>query len=156
MERFFRTSASKLILVCSMVLASLSANAATSVSATENSSSTDFKRGYILGGFGAVTSHGQLYSSNTFGTSFSLSLGGFITSRWSAGLFYKGGVSTTADFGMLGGGFYASNISGIETDYSILKKEKHEFRGGLKVGQVSISGINSVIILNFPVLESLI
>lgn len=114
------------------------------IAAEHPDTADSYRRGYFKGTVGLGASFGSAYSSNTFGGGAGLSLGGFVARRWSLGVFYKGAVSATPDFGLLGGGYFASTIYGVETDFSLVKGRSNEFRLGARAGQIRVGGVSSV------------
>lgn len=102
-------------------------------------------RFYIKGGLGATASNGEAYDTNSFGGSFNLSAGGFITPRWTAGLAYRDTLTTTSDLGMFGGGFFASKMYGLETEYSLAHGEHDDFRLGAKAVRVVTQGVSTAL-----------
>jgi hypothetical protein len=133
-----------LILALTAVLSS-SARAEEEMEASQ--SNPDAHRWYIKGQLGFGGSRGEAYSANTWGLGYGVSAGAFLAPRWSLGLFYKSAATSTADMGLLGGGFSLARTYGLETDYSISKSESGEFRVGVKGARVGVETENSVIFL---------
>lgn len=121
--------------------------ASTDKKVEEVKSQDEIKRLYLKAGVGGGGSWGQAFFANSFGGGFSLSAGGFLTKRWSLGLFYKGAYSTNRDFGLIGGGYYAAGITGLEADFSLVKSTSNEVRLGAKVARVSVRGVNTILFI---------